>query len=230
MIHHPHPPYTVRSGHAVFARLASRGSLGCCASVLLVALSACGGETPADVNSSGGFEPAENAVQVQKLRARHKALKQDLAQLGPKGHFIVVDSARNRLYVKRHGQVLLAATASTGSGTVLRAADRQGTQWVFDTPRGEFAVQSKLEHPVWVKPDWAFLEEGLTVPTDPRDRLEAGTLGDYALGFGKGFFIHGTLYTRLLGRNVTHGCIRLNDEDLRRTYHLAQIGTPVLIF
>ena len=47
------------------------------------------------------------------------------------------------------------------------------------------------------------------VPTNAADRVEQGVLGEYALGFGKGYFIHGTLYTRLLGKNVTHGCIRL---------------------
>jgi L,D-transpeptidase YbiS len=55
-------------------------------------------------------------------------------------------------------------------------------------------------------------------------------LGEYALGFGKGYFIHGTLYPRLLGKNVTHGCIRLNDEDLKSVYRLARVGTPIMIF
>jgi L,D-transpeptidase YbiS len=60
--------------------------------------------------------------------------------------------------------------------------------------------------------------------------VEPGVLGDYALGFGKGYFIHGTLYPRLLGKSVTHGCIRLNDDDLKRVYQLARVGTPILIF
>jgi L,D-transpeptidase ErfK/SrfK len=83
---------------------------------------------------------------------------------------------------------------------------------------------------VWVKPDWAFLEEGMSVPSNPADRVESGILGDYALGFGKGYFIHGTLYTRLLGKNVTHGCIRLRDDDLKTVYKLAKVGTPLIIF
>ena len=94
----------------------------------------------------------------------------------------------------------------------------------------EFTVQSKLINPVWVKPDWAFIEEGLAVPRSQADRIEPGVLGEYALGFGKGYFIHGTLYTRLLGKNVTHGCIRLNDEDLKSVYQLAKVGTPIMIF
>jgi L,D-transpeptidase YbiS len=123
---------------------------------------------------------------------------------------------------------LLTALASTGSGTILDKPD--GNQWVFDTPRGEFAVQSKLVNPVWVKPDWAFLEEGQSIPKDPALRMESGILGEYALGFGRGYFIHGTLYPRLLGKNVTHGCIRLSDEDLRAVHRMAKIGTPIMIF
>ncbi len=167
---------------------------------------------------------------LQALRARRLALTRQLAQYSPTGPYIVVDTARNRLFVKRKDEILLAATASTGSGTILDKPGQSDAQWVFDTPRGEFAVQSKLINPVWVKPDWAFLEEGLDVPSNPAERVEAGVLGEYALGFGKGYFIHGTLYTRLLGKNVTHGCIRLSDDDLKAVYRLAKIGTPIMIF
>jgi L,D-transpeptidase YbiS len=55
-------------------------------------------------------------------------------------------------------------------------------------------------------------------------------LGDYALGFGDGYFIHGTLYTRLLGKNITHGCVRVGDQDLKILYQAATLGTRVLIF
>jgi L,D-transpeptidase YbiS len=141
-----------------------------------------------------------------------------------------VDTAHNRLYVKRGKETVLTAVASTGSGTILEKPDQPGSQWVFDTPRGGFAIQSRLTNPAWVKPDWAFLEEGISVPSNPAERVEQGILGDYALGFGKGYFIHGTLYPRLLGKNVTHGCIRLRDDDLKTVYKLAKVGTPLMIF
>jgi L,D-transpeptidase ErfK/SrfK len=164
------------------------------------------------------------------LSAKQTALQRKLAQQAPADIHIVVDTARNRLYVKRRTEVLLEAVASTGSGWILDNPGRPGTRWVFDTPRGAFQIKSKVTNPVWIKPDWAFIEEGLAVPKDPSERAEGGMLGEYALGFGRGYFIHGTLYTRLLGRNVTHGCVRLNDEDLRTVFNLANIGTPVYIF
>ncbi len=174
--------------------------------------------------------PPRPATSLARLRAHHEALKQQLASHAPAGTYIVVDTARNRLYVKRRDTVLLEAVVSTGSGTILDHPDEPERRWVFDTPRGAFAVQSKLVNPAWVKPDWAFLEEGRAIPTTVAERVETGTLGEYAFGFGNGYFIHGTLYTRLLGRNVTHGCIRLNDDDLRAVNRLTDIGTPLIIF
>ncbi len=172
----------------------------------------------------------EDKASLRTLQARYKALSKQLVQLMPNQPYILVDTARNRLYVKRQDEVVLDAIASTGSGTILDKPGLGSNQWVFDTPRGEFLVQSKLTNPTWIKPDWAFVEEGLAVPQNAADRAEQGVLGDYALGFGKGYFIHGTLYTRLLGKNVTHGCIRLNDNDLKGVYKLARVGTPIMIF
>lgn len=167
---------------------------------------------------------------LRGLQNRYNGLKKQLSNFVPHQPYILVDTARNHLYVKRSQEIVLDAIASTGSGVVLDKPGEGNTQWVFDTPRGEFSVQSKLTHPAWVKPDWAFIEEGLMVPKNPAERVEQGVLGDYALGFGKGYFIHGTLYTRLLGKNVTHGCIRLNDDDLKSVYQLARVGTPIMIF
>ena len=167
---------------------------------------------------------------LHTLQSRYRSLSKQLSQLMPGQAYIVVDTARNHLYIKRRDQVMLDALTSTGSGTILDKPGEAKGQWIFDTPRGEFTVQSKLTNPVWIKPDWAFIEEGLAVPKTAADRIEPGVLGEYALGFGKGYFIHGTLYPRLLGKNVTHGCIRLNDEDLKSVYRLARVGTPIMIF
>lgn len=195
--------------------------------VLLAPVQLASGTLTASTERSSPARPSSN---LHTLLKRHEALRQKLAQLAPARPYIVVDTAYNRLYVKRGQDTLLTAIASTGSGTILDKPNQPGSQWIFDTPRGGFSIQSRLTNPVWVKPDWAFLEEGVDVPADPADRVESGILGDYALGFGKGFFIHGTLYTRLLGKNVTHGCIRLNDEDLRAVYKIAKVGTPLIIF
>jgi lipoprotein-anchoring transpeptidase ErfK/SrfK len=55
-------------------------------------------------------------------------------------------------------------------------------------------------------------------------------LGDYAMSLGDGYLMHGTLYKRFLGMPVTHGCVRLNDEDLEAIYNTLNIGSKVYIF
>jgi lipoprotein-anchoring transpeptidase ErfK/SrfK len=173
--------------------------------------------------------PAALARQVARLEARQRQLKTKLARLAPRGLYIVIDQTHNRLYLRKDGEVLLEAVCSAGSGMVLKEG-ASGRTWVFDTPRGQFRVLSKIENPVWRKPDWAFVEEGEPIPTNAAERFEYGTLGEYALYFGNGYMIHGTLYERLLGRSVTHGCIRLGREDLRKVYALAPVGTPIFIY
>jgi L,D-transpeptidase YbiS len=163
------------------------------------------------------------------LDSKRKSLEKKFGQLVPKGPYIVIDTGRNTLFLRKGSEVLRQAVISSGSGNVLE--DPNGDRkWVFDTPRGAFTVKSKATDPSWIKPDWAFIEDGESIPKDWSLRVEEGVLGDYALGFGDGYFIHGTLYTRLLGRNVTHGCVRVGDEDLEAVFKVVSIGTPVFIF
>ncbi len=165
-----------------------------------------------------------------ELEARSEALAKKLKALAPQGIHLVIDTGANRMYLRKGGEVLREAVVSCGSGSVLRSpsGDRE---WIFDTPRGEFKVESKIKKPIWIKPDWAFVEEGKQPPAkNAAERAERGVLGDYALGIGKGYFIHGTLYTRMLGRNVSHGCVRVGDEDLKAVYEAAPIGAKVFLF
>lgn len=173
--------------------------------------------------------PSVEKPDFTRLLRRNKELKRRIERLSPRDVYIVIDTARNLLFLKKGDKILLEAVISSGSGNILRDPN-DDRQWIFDTPRGEFEVRRKIEDPAWIKPDWAFIEEGERIPGDWRERIEEGVLGDYAMAFGNGYFIHGTLYTRLLGRNVTHGCIRVGDKDLEAIYRLSRTGTKIFIF
>jgi L,D-transpeptidase YbiS len=174
-------------------------------------------------------EKPAGGTDVTRLEAENTSIQKKLQALPPKNVYIVVDSAHNVLHLKKGNDTIRKAVVSCGSGSILEEPGGK-RQWVFDTPRGEFYVKSKITDPTWVKPDWAFIEEGKEVPKKQEERLESGVLGDYALGFGSGYFIHGTLYTRLLGRSVTHGCIRVGDDDLKAIYKAASVGTKIYIY
>jgi L,D-transpeptidase YbiS len=167
---------------------------------------------------------------VARLDRRSRDLAAKLKAAAPRGVYIVIDQTQNRLYLKRDDGTLLEAPCSAGSGMVLKELGGKKREWVFDSPRGRFEVLSMLRNPVWAKPDWAFVEEGQPIPTSPADRLESGSLGEYALYFGNGFMIHGTLYERLLGRAVSHGCIRVGREDLRKVWANARLGMHIYIY
>lgn len=168
-------------------------------------------------------------TQFQSLQNKVQRLETSLGRQYPGGPVILVDTSKSRIKLMFGSKTIVEGTCSTGNGMELTDAAGKRS-WTFDTPRGHFRVVGKVAHPVWLRPDWSFIEEGEPIPKDPSKRAMANVLGDYAIAFGDGFFIHGTLYTRLLGANVTHGCIRVDDKTLKQLYQAAQPGTPIWIY
>jgi len=168
----------------------------------------------------------------QELRRRAIAAEKELDQVAPKSVWIVIDTYRNRLHVVEDGNVIRSAVCSTGTGRVLKDPRSDKRIWVFDTPMGERTISNKRKNPVWAKPDWAFIEEGyLPPPAGSPERFDDVSLGDFGLYMGSdGYIIHGTLFKSLLGRRVTHGCVRLGDEDLEFVYKRTPIGTHVYLY
>jgi L,D-transpeptidase ErfK/SrfK len=169
------------------------------------------------------------SADITRMKTRIKNLQKQYATLLPRRPYLIVDTSNNQYTLMSGGKLIRKGVCSTGSYVLLKAGDDR--QWVFKTPRGRFFVQKKEESPVWHKPDWAFIEEGLPVPpVGAPERFETGVLGDYALHLGHGYLIHGTLYKRLLGMPVTHGCVRLDDPDLEVIYKNIAVGSAVFIY
>lgn len=168
--------------------------------------------------------------QISNTNNELSRLERRLASFIPTQTYLVINTVDNRFSLYRSRKLAREGFCSSGSYTLLRTEDGE-KEWIFKTPRGRFTIQGKITHPVWRKPDWAFVEEGLPVP-GPVDasRYEYGVLGDYAMGLGDGYLIHGTLYKRLLGMPVTHGCIRLNDDDLEAVFNALSVGSKVYIY
>jgi L,D-transpeptidase ErfK/SrfK len=144
------------------------------------------------------------------------------------GTLVTVDVAKNLLYLFQDGKLIDKAPVATGSGKLLKKGRRV---WLFHTPRGRMKVLRKIEDPVWVKPDWAFIEEGEPVPApDSPKRQVRGKLGKYALDLGDGILIHGTDDVDSFGKRVSHGCIRVPDDTLEAVWKATAVGTPVYVF
>jgi hypothetical protein len=172
----------------------------------------------------------------QNYKKQTALLSKDIQRLSKKysaytsgQSYVVINTIDNRFFLYRNKKLIREGFCSSGSYTMLKTEGER--KWIFKTPKGKYWIRGKTTSPVWKRPDWSFVEEGLPIPSenDP-SRWEYGVLGDYALSIGDGYLIHGTLYKRFLGMPVTHGCVRLNDDDLEAIYNNLSIGSKVYIF
>jgi len=188
---------------------------------------------------SGHKTEVASHEEVVKDAAYKKSMNQmskDLQRLSrkymtysPGQTYILINTTENKFYLYKNKKLVREGSCSTGSYKKLVTAE--GKSWTFKTPRGKFEIRGKRTNPVWHKPDWAFVEEGVPIPpmSSPL-RWEAGVLGDYALDLEDSYMIHGTIYKRFLGLPVTHGCVRLNDEDLEVVFSTLNLGSKVFIY
>ena len=99
------------------------------------------------------------------------------------------------------------------------------------TPTGTWMLspQGKLKDPKW----WGLPEEPAREPGDPLNPLGkywmalTGTDGE-ALG-REGFGIHGTADPDSIGKEMSHGCIRLTNENVERVYEMLVDGKSTIV-
>ena len=201
--------------------------------------------------------------------------------------YVVVSIEDHRLWYRQGDSVLFTTQVATGSGRVLETDAGGSNHWRFETPRGRLVVQSKEQEPVWVPPDWHFVEQaqkrglgiralsrGQTIPAGDgstlmvqgndvvkrypdghlvpleaaegreivaggnvivppygtNQRKYVGVLGSFRLNLGDGYALHGTDDPSSIGHSVSHGCVRLRNEDIETLYGMVPVGTPVFIY
>lgn len=67
-------------------------------------------------------------------------------------------------------------------------------------------------------------------PFGTNQRKYQGVLGTHRLDLGDGYGIHGTDDPSSIGHSVSHGCVRLRNEDIDKLYDMVEVGTPVYIY
>jgi hypothetical protein len=67
-------------------------------------------------------------------------------------------------------------------------------------------------------------------PFGARQRQIPDVLGTHKLVLGDGYLIHGTNQETSIGDAVSHGCIRMFNDDVERLFGMVSVGTPVYIF
>ncbi|WP_017315750.1 L,D-transpeptidase [Mastigocladopsis repens] len=95
----------------------------------------------------------------------------------------------------------------------------------WETPTGKFTVINRVENPAWENP---FVANREVVPPGPKNPLGERWIGFWTDGKDQIGF-HGTYNRDTVGKAVSHGCIRMYNEDVRKLYEMVTIGTPVVV-
>jgi lipoprotein-anchoring transpeptidase ErfK/SrfK len=110
----------------------------------------------------------------------------------------------------------LTATLLRARRPIFRAGIGVG-ELAWPTPRGEFYIRNRLTS--YESPFYGLLAFGTSA--------RSAVLTDWPDGGFVG--IHGTNQPELLPGRVSHGCIRMRNEDILELGQLMPIGTPVTI-
>ncbi len=151
-----------------------------------------------------------------RLKVRGK--EEDPAWVPPDWHFLEQAEKRGlRLTKLNRGESIDAGDGSeitvVGSDVVRRSRD--GTITPLEASDGrEIVVNGQLVVP----------------PFGTNQRRYKGVLGTHRLLLGDGYAIHGTNVPTSIGQSVSHGCVRLLNEDIAHLYQIVPVGTPVYIY
>ncbi|MDO8489541.1 MAG: L,D-transpeptidase family protein [Candidatus Omnitrophota bacterium] len=118
---------------------------------------------------------------------------------------ILVNKSQNILLLKSDEEIFKTYIVSTGKNNC--------------SPVGTFKIVNKLTNPTWFK-------AGAIVPAQSPENV----LGTRWMGFDlAGYGIHGTTEPKELGKQVTQGCVRLNNTEVEELYSIIPVGTEVTI-
>lgn len=110
----------------------------------------------------------------------------------------------------------------TGDGAVVRV---RGAEIVREYPNGQVV-------PLEASDGREIVVNGNIVipPFGTNQRRYKGVLGTRRLLLGDGYALHGTNNPSSIGQAVSHGCVRLRNEDIEKLYEMVAVGTPVYIY
>ncbi len=84
------------------------------------------------------------------------------------------------------------------------------------SPAGSYTIVVRLSEPTWYG-------KGKVVPAG-----KANPIGTRWIGLSvKGYGIHGTNNPASIGRNASHGCIRLRNHDIEELFEMVSVGDAV---
>jgi hypothetical protein len=127
------------------------------------------------------------------------------------------DALENGVYVSKGNHTVTLFKDGEMVAQYPCAAGRGGC-----TPEGTFTVNMKLVDPVWY---W----KGQAIPPGPDNGLGSRFIGITSDEYPKGYGLHGTNEPASIGRDASHGCVRMHNEDVEKLYDLVEYGDTVVV-
>ncbi len=93
----------------------------------------------------------------------------------------------------------------------------------WETPTGEFSVDHLDPNPAWVQPI-----TGEVIPPGDDNPLGKRWIGFWSDGIHQIGF-HGTAQQAVIGEAVSHGCLRMKNEDIVELYEQIDLDTIVIV-
>ncbi|MDB9372261.1 L,D-transpeptidase [Nodularia sphaerocarpa] len=148
--------------------------------------------------------------QLRSLFSRQRQNSPDLSSQTSSQTEVVVNLSDRRTYVYKKGEVIASYPIAIG---------KEG----WETPTGSFRVTDMQQYPIWQHPitDKVF-------PSGADSPLGERWIGFWSDGRNEIGF-HGTPDTHLLGAAISHGCLRMRNDDVRLLYEQVNIGTLVSV-
>lgn len=151
-----------------------------------------------------------------RLRVEEKEI--DPAWVPPDWHFQEQASKRGLGLARMSRSTVIPA----GDGAVVAVS---GSELVKRYPDGHETPLSATDgHEIVVNGNI------IVPPFGTNQRRYKGVLGTRRLVLGDGYGIHGTNAPESIGRSVSHGCVRLRNEDIEKLFDMVAVGTPVYIY
>lgn len=93
----------------------------------------------------------------------------------------------------------------------------------WETPTGTFEIMQMQVNPAWKHP----ITDQL-ITSGPENPLGVRWIGFWSDGHNQIGF-HGTNQEELIGQAVSHGCLRMRNQDIVALYQQVATGTPVIV-
>lgn len=124
--------------------------------------------------------------------------------------YLLLNLSERQVSVRQDGEVITTYPVAVG---------RPG----WETPTGEFEVKQMVKNPSWQNP-WTdeIISPGEDNPLGKR-WIGFWTNGENDIGF------HGTPDESVMGDAVSHGCVRMRNDDISEMFEKISVGDKVIV-